>query len=76
MPSRLLRRYWTNFVLVSAVYVALSFRVFHITAALRDTVIPKEGGQALAYRAVTITLGVAAFYAAGCVFQSQHAGGV
>merc|ERR1719313_2027484 len=39
--------YWLNFALVSVIYVALSFRVFHITAYLRDVVIPKEGGQAL-----------------------------
>ena len=38
---------WTNFVVISAVYIFLSFRVFHITAALRGWVIPKEGGAAL-----------------------------
>jgi len=57
--------YWTNFVLISAAYIYLSFRVFHITAALRDWVIPKEGGIALAYRAVSLAGGMAACYGAG-----------
>jgi len=62
--------YWTNFLLVSAVYVFLSFRVFHITASLRDTVIPKEGGVALAKRAIYIAVAALAFYGAGSVLQS------
>jgi len=57
--------YWLNFVVVSAVYVFLSFRVFHITAALRDYVIPKEGGAALAKRSVAITAVAPCFYAVG-----------
>ena len=57
--------FWANFVLVSFVYVFLSFRIFHITAALRDVVIPKEGGAALAKRAVVIAIGMPIFYAAG-----------
>lgn len=61
--------YWTNFVLVSAVYILLSFRVFKITAALRDVVIPKEGGAALAYRGVTFSLSLAAFYGVGVAAQ-------
>merc|ERR1719181_2403001 len=48
--------YWTNFVLVTIVYVALSFRVFHITAALRDIVIPKEGGLELAKRGMLLAV--------------------
>jgi len=46
--------YWTNFVIVTAVYIFLSYRVFIITAALRDVVIPKEGGVALAKRAALV----------------------
>jgi hypothetical protein len=46
--------YWTNFVLASAIYIFLSYRVFLITAALRDVVIPKEGGTALLTRAVAV----------------------
>ena len=61
--------YWANFVLISAVYVFLSFRIFHITAALRDVVIPKEGGAALAKRAVAIAVGVPIFWAAGSVLK-------
>merc|ERR1719327_687231 len=57
--------YWTNFVLISAVYVFLSFRVFHITAGLRDAVIPKEGGAALIQRAALIAAGFAVFYGLG-----------
>ena len=63
--------YWTNFVLVSAVYIFLSFRVFHITAALRDWVIPKEGGAALGYRAIVIAGGMAAFYGAGYLLSQS-----
>ena len=29
--------FWANFILVSAVYIFLSFRIFHITAGLRDS---------------------------------------
>jgi len=46
--------FWTNFVLVTAMYIFLSYRVFIITAALRDVVIPKEGGVALGKRAVLV----------------------
>merc|ERR1719409_141947 len=63
--------YWTNFVLISAVYIFLSFRVFHITAALRDWVIPKEGGIALAYRAVSLAGGMAACYGAGYLLSQS-----
>ena len=63
--------YWTNFVLISAVYVFLSFRVFHITAALRDWVIPKEGGAALAYRAVLIAAGMPVLYGAGYLLSQS-----
>ena len=61
--------YWTNFIVVSAVYIAISFRVFHITAALRDVVIPKEGGVALAHRGVALTLGAGLFYGIGLALQ-------
>ena len=50
--------YWTNFALASAIYIFLSYRVFLITAALRDVVIPKEGGTALLTRAVAIGVAV------------------
>ena len=65
--------YWTNFVVVSAVYIFLSFRVFHITAALRDWVIPKEGGAALGYRALTLAAGTAVTYGAGYVLSQSAA---
>jgi len=61
--------YWTNFIVVSTVYVALSFRVFHITAALRDVVIPKEGGLALAKRSGVIALLLPVFWGAGYVLK-------
>lgn len=54
--------YWTNFVLVTAVYIFLSYRVFIITAALRDVVIPKEGGAALLRRAVIVAVVLISFY--------------
>ena len=61
--------YWANFVLISAVYVFLSFRIFHITAALRDVVIPKEGGALLAKRMGLIAVVTPLFYGAGYVLQ-------
>jgi len=62
--------YWTNFILVSTVYVFISFRVFRITAQLRDVVIPKEGGPALARRAALIALVAAVFYGCGVALGS------
>lgn len=57
--------YWTNFVLISAAYVYLSFRVFHITAALRDVAVPKEGGAALLKRGVAVAAAAPCFYGVG-----------
>ena len=62
--------YWTNFVVISAVYIFLSFRVFHI-AALRDWVIPKEGGAALGYRALTLAAGTAMTTAPGTCLSER-----
>merc|ERR1719240_97075 len=63
--------YWLNFIVISVVYVFLSFRVFHITAALRDYAIPKEGGTALAYRAISMAGGMALTYGAGYVLSQS-----
>jgi hypothetical protein len=57
--------YWLNFALVSAVYIVISYRVFIITAALRDAVIPKQGGAALARRGVVVGGGILFFYGLG-----------
>lgn len=54
--------YWLNFLLVTAVYIAISYRVFVITAALRDFVVPKEGGVALVWRSMTIVALLGALY--------------
>jgi hypothetical protein len=54
--------YWLNFILVSVVYVFISFRVFHITAGLRDTVVPKEGGAALLWRSLAIAVAFGLLY--------------
>lgn len=43
-------------------YIFLSYRVFIITAALRDVVIPKEGGAALLRRAVIVAVVLISFY--------------
>jgi hypothetical protein len=56
--------YWLNFLVVTAAYIHVSYRVFHITAALRDVVIPAEGGAALGKRACVIAAAFAAIYAA------------
>jgi len=34
--------YWANFVLMSAIYLFLSFRCFHLTVSLRDAFIPES----------------------------------
>ena len=60
----------TNFVLISAVYIFVSFRVFHITAALRDVAVPKEGGTALVKRAALIGAGFVVLYTAGMMLKS------
>merc|ERR1719238_2710421 len=65
--------YWTNFVLISAVYVFVSFRVFHITAALRDVAIPKEGGEALLKRAAAAGVALPAIYGMGFALQTMCA---
>jgi len=59
--------YWVNFVIVTAVYIFLSYRVFIITAALRDVVIPKEGGMALAKRAVMVAAILLCVYGAAAL---------
>jgi len=60
--------YWTNFVLISAVYIFISYRVFHITNTLKDACIPRETGaiiKSMIFGGVVI----AAFYAAGIVLK-------
>ena len=64
--------YWTNFIVVSAVYVFLSFRIFHITAALRDYAVPKEGGAALAKRAVLVACAMPLFWGLGYALQLSY----
>ena len=61
--------YWLNFAVVSVVYVFLSFRIFHITAALRDVAIPKAGGRELVVRAALIAIVAIFIYAAGGLLQ-------
>jgi len=56
--------YWTNFVLITAVYIFISYRVFQITNTLKDLVIPKETPE-IFKRGATISVGIGLFYAAG-----------
>ena len=62
--------FWLNFIVVTVAYVALSFRIFHITAGLRDSFIPKEGGTALAYRGVLVAVVVPVFWSAGAALKA------
>jgi len=56
--------YWTNFVLTSAVYIFISYRVFKITVVLRDALISKDT-KAVTTSLLTGTGIVALFYAMG-----------
>jgi len=60
--------YWTNFVLISAVYIFVSYRVFHITNTLKDACIPRETGAIIKSMMVGGVI-IAAFYAAGIVLK-------
>lgn len=54
--------YWLNFLVVTAVYIFVSYRVFIITAELKDVVIPKQGGVALIWRSMLIVAVLGALY--------------
>mmetsp|Transcript_19737 Transcript_19737/g.41955 ORF Transcript_19737/g.41955 Transcript_19737/m.41955 type:complete len:556 (-) Transcript_19737:301-1968(-) len=62
--------YWTNFVLISAVYVFVSYRVFHITNALKESVIPKDDWDILK-RIVMIVITISLFYGSGVLLKSS-----
>jgi len=61
--------YWTNFVLISAVYVFISLRVFQITNLLKDAVIPKDSAIEILKRLALICATIGAFYAAGFLLK-------
>ena len=52
--------YWLNFILVSAFYLYLSHRVFHLTVDLKDTLVPTE--PALLYRRAAYGLAIALLF--------------
>jgi len=60
--------FWLNFLLTSFVYLLISYRVFHLTVALRDICIPKETGTIIK-RGVSSAMACAAFYGVGCFLQ-------
>jgi len=60
--------YWTNFVLISAVYVFVSYRVFMITNLLKDAVIPKEPLD-IFKRMLVISLAIGLFFGAGVLLK-------
>ena len=37
--------YWTNFLLTTVVYIFVSYRIFKITATLRDACIPRDNAK-------------------------------
>merc|ERR1719478_1896103 len=61
--------YWTNFLLTTVVYIFISYRIFKITATLRDACIPKEGGAALARRGLFVSALLPAFYGMGTLLR-------
>jgi len=60
--------YWTNFILISAVYIFISYRVFHITNTLKDFCIPRETSE-IAKSMVGMCVTIAAFYGAGAILK-------
>eukprot|EP00965_Chrysotila_dentata_P087575 2890745-Pleurochrysis_carterae.AAC.1 len=60
--------YWLNLALTSAVFLAVSYRVFQITVVLRDACIPKDAA-ALGTRTAAAAAAAAAFYALGWVLH-------
>ena len=57
--------YWTNFLLTSATYIYISYRVFKITVALRDVAVPKGSAAAICCRFAAYAAVGGGFYAAG-----------
>jgi len=60
--------YWTNFVLISAVYVFVSYRVFQITNVLKDLLIPKDAFD-IFKRGTLMMLVIGFFYCGGVVLK-------
>jgi len=60
--------YWTNFLLTSTVYIFISYRVFKITATLRDVCIPKDN-RAIATRGAAGVAALAALYGLGSALR-------
>ncbi len=54
-----------NFSAVTAVYIFLSHRMFELTAALRDALIPHDNDALLARNLVTMGLGAAVAWGLG-----------
>lgn len=56
--------FWTNFIIVTALYLYLSQRAFSLTTHLKDALVPTEAHR-LKYALAKTTLVVIFFYAAG-----------
>ena len=56
--------YYTNFLLTSAVFLFVSYRIFKITVVLRDACIPREFSK-MVRNAVGASLALLALYGCG-----------
>ena len=63
--------YWTNFLLTSATYIYISYRVFNITVALRDVAVPAGTTPAICLRLTAYLVVGLGFYAAGAALLAM-----
>ena len=63
--------YWTNFLLTSATYIYISYRVFKITVALRDVAVPAGTTPAICLRLTAYLVVGLGFYAAGAALLAM-----
>ena len=61
--------FYTNFLLTSAVFVFVSYRIFKITVTLRDACIPRDGSRMLQHGLGTV-VGLLALYGCGLGLKS------
>ena len=60
--------YYTNFLLTSAVFLFVSYRIFKITVVLRDVAVPKDN-RGILVNSVIMAVATAAFYAVGVALK-------
>lgn len=60
--------YWTNFLLTTAVYIFVSYRIFKITATLRDACIPRDNAKIVG-RLAGLCVVLGALFAVGAALR-------